>query len=257
LWKRLYLLCARPDGLIAEYDELGALVRAGVLAELYLAGEIADRKGRASIACRQAHPGALEQQVIAQVSASRPRTWEHWIGYDPGPTARLARDQLVHEGNVTTERHLGMVPYTGYRASDLQLTAQLRAAVEATLRAAKADEPAPGAIGRAARGALSILPDDAKSLPRRQKRELMAELHERAEASLRAAYPRAGGRAVDDTDAAFVALAMRIPYRCKHFRVEGDYSEQIAYFSKRIGPIGPALSSVYRRMKWKRAASFT
>ncbi|MDV6244531.1 hypothetical protein [Rhodococcus opacus] len=48
LWKRLYLLCTRPDGLIAEYDELGALVRAGVLAELYLTGEVADRKAARS-----------------------------------------------------------------------------------------------------------------------------------------------------------------------------------------------------------------
>ena len=247
LWKRLYLLCARPDGLIAEYDELGALVRAGILAEFYLTGEIADRKGRAILECRQAHPGALEQQLITQISASRPRTWEHWIGTDPGPTERLARDQLVSDGSVTTERHraLGMVPYTSYRASDLQLTAQLRAAVEDTLRAAKADEPDRDAIGRAAQGALAMLPDDAQSLPRKHRRELMAELREQAEANLRAAQPRGQGRAVDDPDAAYAALAVRIPYRCKHFRVDGDYDDQIVYFSNRIGPIAPALSSVF------------
>ncbi|ABG92343.1 conserved hypothetical protein [Rhodococcus jostii RHA1] len=259
LWKRLYLLCTRPDGLVAEYDELGALVRAGVLAELYLTGEVADRKGHAVIESTPVLPGALEQHLIAQISASHPRTWEHWIGTDPRPTERLARDQLVSETIVATEqrRSLGMVPYTRYRASDLELRARLRAAVEDTLRAAKADEPDHDAITRAAQGALSMLPDNAKSLPRTQQHELLAELRERAESSLRASHPRGQGRAVTDTDAVYAALSVRIPYRCKHFQVEGDYHDQILSFSKRIGPIAPALSSALRTMKWTRAASFT
>ncbi|MDI9941224.1 GPP34 family phosphoprotein [Rhodococcus sp. IEGM 1351] len=259
LWKRLYLLCTRPDGQVTEYDELGALVRAGVLAELYLTGEITDRTGHAYAECRQAHPGALEQQLITQIAASRPRTWEHWIGTDPRPTERLARDQLVSEGLVTPERHrvLGMVPHTRYRASDLELTARLRAAVEDTLRAAKADEPDHDAMTRAAQDALSMLPDNVKSLPRKQKRQLRAEFRARAEANLRAAHPRGQGRAVDDTDAAFTALAVRIPYRCKNFQIKGDYYDQIRYLTKRIGPIAPALSSVFSGMKWARAASTT
>lgn len=204
-------------------------------------------------------PGALEQHLITQISASCPRTWEHWIGTDPRPTERLARDQLVGEAIVTTKRRraLGMVPYTSYRASDLELTARLRAAVEDTLRAAKADEPDHDAITRVAQGALSMLPDDAKSLPRKQQRELLAELRERAESSLRASHPRGQGCAVTDTDAVYAALATRIPYRCKHFQLKGDYDDQIVSFSKRIGPIVPALSSALRTMKWTRAASFT
>ncbi|CAG7581929.1 MULTISPECIES: hypothetical protein [Rhodococcus] len=150
-----------------------------------------------------------------------------------------------------------MVPYTSYRASDLELTARLRAAVEDTLRAAKADEPDHDAITRVAQGALSMLPDDAKSLPRKQQRELLAELRERAESSLRASHPRGQGCAVTDTDAVYAALATRIPYRCKHFQLKGDYDDQIVSFSKRIGPIVPALSSALRTMKWTRAASFT
>ena len=34
-------------------------------------------------------PGALEQHLITQISASCPRTWEHWIGTDPRPTGKI------------------------------------------------------------------------------------------------------------------------------------------------------------------------
>lgn len=259
LWKRLYLLCARPDGLISEYDELGALVRAGILAELYLTRAVVDREGRAYIESGPPHPGALEQQLIAQISASEPRTWEHWISKDPRPTACLARDQLVYEGALAREqrRALGFVPYARCRATDLQWTAQLRASVEAILRAARGGELDGDAIARAARDALSYLPDNVKSLSRRQRQELMAELRERAQASLRATHPGGEGRAINDADAAFVALAMRIPYRCKHFKLTDDYYDQIRVLTERIGPIAPALSSVFSNMKWKRAASTT
>lgn len=102
-----------------------------------------------------------------------------------------------------------------------------------------------------------MLPDNVKSLPRKQRRELVAEFRARAEANLRAAHPRGKGRAVADTDAAYAALAVRIPYRCKHFQIEGDYHDQIVYLTERIGPIAPASSSVFGSMKWARAASAT
>jgi hypothetical protein len=181
LWKRLYLACASPDGLIPEGPEVGALVRAGVLAEL--------------------------------------------------------RDST-----------LGVVDHTTYRTTDPALAAELRAAVADILRRAKAAEPDRDAVLRAAQDALSLLPMDARSLPRNQRRELFAEGRRRAEANLRAAYPHMNCGAIDDQEAAFVALAMRIPpYRMRYFQLTGEYAEQVTELSKRIEPIASALSRVQRR----------
>jgi hypothetical protein len=250
LWKRLYLACASPDGLIPEGPEVGALVRAGVLAELFLTGEISDRQGRALLQRREAHPGALEHRIVAQISASPPLTWEKWIGGDVKMAGRVARDQLVDEGLVRAQRDstLGVVDHTTYRTTDPALAAELRAAVADILRRAKAAEPDRDAVLRAAQDALSLLPMDARSLPRNQRRELFAEGRRRAEANLRAAYPHMNCGAIDDQEAAFVALAMRIPpYRMRYFQLTGEYAEQVTELSKRIEPIASALSRVQRR----------
>lgn len=134
-----------------------------------------------------------------------------------------------------------------------ELRADLEASVVEILRRAKAAEPDRDAVRRAA---LALQPGDVTSLTGRQRRELLAELRRRAEADLLAAHPHMGGCGIDDQDAAFVALAMRIPYRNRHFEVPSDCAEQSAKLAERIAPVASALSSVLDAQRSKRIAGF-
>jgi Golgi phosphoprotein 3 (GPP34) len=254
LWKRLYLVFTPPDGLIVDWVPLGALVHAGVLAEFYLAGGIAEGDGRVLLQRPPERPDALEQRLLGRVVASRSVNWEKWIGDDVKTGAEMARDQLVYEGLVRAQqaRSLGVIRYMTYPVSDPASAAELRASVTEILHRAKAAEPDAGAIGRAALAVLPMLPPDASSLPRRERRQLLAELRQRAEAEILAAYPNMNARGIDDRDAAFVALATRIPYRNRHFPVPDDCADLCVELSKRIAPVASALSSVLRTQKWRR-----
>ncbi|WP_214368720.1 hypothetical protein [Pseudonocardia sp. H11422] len=81
--------------MITDWFQLGAPVRAGVLADLHLTGEISDRNGRAAIERRQAHAEALEQWLLGRASASRPLSWTKWIGDEAKKGAQVARDRLI------------------------------------------------------------------------------------------------------------------------------------------------------------------
>jgi hypothetical protein len=255
LWKRLYLVFTPPDGLITDWLALGALVHAGVLAEFYLFGAIAEGSGRVWLQRTPQQPDALQQKLLGRISASRSLDWEKWVGDDVKTGAEMARDQLLYEGLVRAEqvRYLGVVRYMTYPVSDPASAGELRASVTEILHRAKAAEPDAGAIGRAARAVLPTLPPHASSLPRRERRQLMAELRQRAEAELLAAYPHMNAGGIDDQDAAFVALATRIPYRNRHFPIPGDCDDQRAELSKRIEPVASALSRVLGTQKWSRA----
>jgi hypothetical protein len=138
-----------------------------------------------------------------------------------------------------------------YPVSDTALADELRASVTEILGRAKAAEPDAGAIVRAAMAVLPTMPPDASSRPRRERRQLLAELRQRAEAQILATYPNMNARGIDDRDAAFVALATRIPFRERHFPVPDDFDDLCVELSKRIEPVASALSSVLRAQKWR------
>ncbi|AQZ69337.1 hypothetical protein BKM31_54780 [[Actinomadura] parvosata subsp. kistnae] len=92
---------------LANRGELGYLLRAAALAELLLEGSLADESGKAR-AVRPpagAPKGSLRTLVWEQVSASRPRSWRHWVGKDHAKTVRLVRDELAADRLVKVERH--------------------------------------------------------------------------------------------------------------------------------------------------------
>ncbi|MCV2490726.1 GPP34 family phosphoprotein [Geodermatophilus sp. YIM 151500] len=251
IWKRLYLLFTPPDGLIVDWVTVGALVQAGVLAEFHLTGGITERDGRVVLRRPPEQADALEQRMLGRMSTSRSPSWERWIGDDVKTGAQVARDQLLYEGLVRAEqvRRLGVIRYMTYPVSDAVSAAEIRASVGEILFRAKAAEPDVDAVRRAA---MAVPQGDVTGLTRRQRRERLTELRMRAEADLLASHPQMHARGIDDRDAAFVALAVRIPRRNRHFQVPGGCADQVAALTHRIEPVASALASVLGAQEWRR-----
>ena len=245
------MLFTPADGLITDWLALGALVHAAVVATFSLAGDIAVLDGRVVLQRPPEEPDPLEQRLLSRVVASRSVTLEKWIGDDVKTGAEVARDQLLYDGLVRAEqvRRLGVIRYMTYPVTDTALAAEIRASIPEILRRAKAAEPDAGAIGRAV---VAVQPWIVPGLPRRERREHLAELRRRAEAELLAANPQMGARGIDDQDAAFVALALRLPYRNQHFQAPREFYDQSVALSARIEPVASALTSVLSTQRGKR-----
>ncbi|WP_043630217.1 GPP34 family phosphoprotein [Nonomuraea candida] len=86
---------------------LGYLLRAAALAELLLAGSLADDAGkaRALAAPSGAPPGSLRAIVWKQIATSPPRSWRHWVGKDRAKAVRVVRHELAAERVIRVERH--------------------------------------------------------------------------------------------------------------------------------------------------------
>ncbi|MEV4169962.1 GPP34 family phosphoprotein [Nonomuraea sp. NPDC049709] len=87
--------------------ELGYLLRAAALAELLLAGHLADESGkvRALTAPPGAGSGTLPAIVWEQISASpRARSWQRWVQKHNGKAVGVVRDELAGAGLIRVER---------------------------------------------------------------------------------------------------------------------------------------------------------
>ena len=111
---RLYLLAYRPDrGRLAQRGDLGLVLRAAALADLLQRGLLRDDQGAAALG--DPEPAGLDPllgEVLAQVAASRPRRWEHWVKTGDRTALRTVRDQLADCGVLELEQHrvLGLFP---------------------------------------------------------------------------------------------------------------------------------------------------
>ncbi|MFI7452251.1 GPP34 family phosphoprotein [Nonomuraea sp. NPDC049714] len=90
---------------LTQRDVLGYLLRAATLAELLLAGNLADESGKAR-ACTApaAEPGSLSAVVWEQISSSPPRSWRRWVQKDNGKAVRVVCDELVAARMISVER---------------------------------------------------------------------------------------------------------------------------------------------------------
>ncbi|MBF8190665.1 GPP34 family phosphoprotein [Nonomuraea sp. K274] len=89
---------------LANRGELGFLLRAAALAELMLAGVLADESGKARAVAEPADPGPLQAAVWEQITNSPPRSWRHWIRKDNAGAVRVVRDELAAARLVRVER---------------------------------------------------------------------------------------------------------------------------------------------------------
>ncbi|WP_113698514.1 GPP34 family phosphoprotein [Nonomuraea lactucae] len=90
---------------LTQGGELGYLLRAATLAELLLAGNLADESGKArALTAPAAEPGSLRAVVWEQISNSPPRSWRRWVQKDSGKAVRMVRDELAAARMISVER---------------------------------------------------------------------------------------------------------------------------------------------------------
>ena len=125
---RVFLLAYDPErGRLTARSKLGKVLRAAVLIDLQLNGNIEDDNGRARVTTpgpRSTGSGSagsgsvpppvdpVVAAVLEELRAVGPRRWRHWIDRRAGVTVRQVRDELAraHLIKVEPRRVLGIFP---------------------------------------------------------------------------------------------------------------------------------------------------
>ncbi|GAA1723576.1 GPP34 family phosphoprotein [Nonomuraea bangladeshensis] len=90
---------------LTERGALGYLLRAAALAELLLAGNLADESGKARpLTAPAVEPGSLPAVVWEQIANSPPRSWRRWVQKDHGKAVGVVRDELAAARLISVER---------------------------------------------------------------------------------------------------------------------------------------------------------
>jgi hypothetical protein len=138
LSERVYLLAHRASAWreTLSVGELGQVLAAAALTELYLADRIVDAGGRVQAAARPARRDPMLGVLLDRIAASRPRTWEHWVNAGARGGRRAVRDQLAAGGWVRVEpaRLAGLIPSARVSVVEPAVVAELGGRLEAALR---------------------------------------------------------------------------------------------------------------------------
>ncbi|WP_430782133.1 GOLPH3/VPS74 family protein [Actinoplanes sp. G11-F43] len=135
--QRVYLLAHDPaKGRVGVWTELGAMLRAAALSDLRLHGYLTDADGRAAVNGRPTVNDPVLAGLLAEIAATRPRKWQHWIGRRHRATVVAVRDQLGAGGWVRLEpyRMAGLLPVTRVTPRDPRVRKELVNRVKGTLR---------------------------------------------------------------------------------------------------------------------------
>jgi hypothetical protein len=92
---RLYLLAYDTEkNRVTAQSQLGLVLRAAALADLYLAGRVTDENGKVcATGDRRPTGDPILDEVLQQLAEQRPRSWHGWIAHGQ-PTVRTVRTQL-------------------------------------------------------------------------------------------------------------------------------------------------------------------
>ncbi|MEV6304119.1 GPP34 family phosphoprotein [Actinoplanes sp. NPDC051861] len=135
--QRVFLLAYDPEkGRFRVGTNLGAMVRAAALADLYLDGRLTDENGRPAAADRRPGIDLVLATVLEEVASSRPRKWQSWIGRGQRATVSAVREQLSAGGWIRVEprRILGLFPTTRVTLRDPRVRKNLLGRVSGALR---------------------------------------------------------------------------------------------------------------------------
>jgi hypothetical protein len=163
---RLYLLAYdTKKNRVTAQSQLGLVLRAAALADLYLAGRVTDEDGKVrATGDRRPAGDPLLDEVLQQLAEHRPRSWQGWIARGQ-PAARIVRTQL-EDGRYIRVEHRRILPD---RVELLDPSAVQRYAdeVRAELRrpASRTDPRTAAVLALAARGEMEIV------ISRRERRE--------------------------------------------------------------------------------------
>ncbi|NIK56750.1 GOLPH3/VPS74 family protein [Kribbella shirazensis] len=103
---RVFLVAYDPEkGRLTARSKLGKVLRAAVLIELQLAGNVVDDRGRARVATATPPTDPVVARVLEELRAAGPRRWRHWIDRRGGATVRHVRDELARGHLIKVEPH--------------------------------------------------------------------------------------------------------------------------------------------------------
>jgi len=175
---RMYLLAydLRKRRMTCGGTRLGYVLRAAALTELYLDGRLGEERRRPV----PGTPGDDPYGVLAQIAASRPRSWRHWVCKDARALVSTVRDELVRDGwiRVREQRVLGLFPRQEVTVKDPRVVKVLWGGASSALRGrpvAHVNSYDAAAVALAAAGELSsVLPASDRRRHRRRIEELTA-----------------------------------------------------------------------------------
>ncbi|GAA0340653.1 GPP34 family phosphoprotein [Actinoallomurus spadix] len=172
---RLYLLAYDLDKeRMTARTQLGLVLRAAALADLYLDGRLTDDGGKVKVAAARPTGDPTLDAVLRRIADSRPRSWRRWVRTDERRIVREVRDRLEKEGWITVERRR-ILP-DRVRLRERPQVKRYATEVKAALRpAAQPDRRTAAALVLAARGELPTV------LSRRERREHRGRLEELAD----------------------------------------------------------------------------
>jgi hypothetical protein len=135
--QRVFLLAYNPArGRLAIDSNLGSMLRAAALADLYLTGHLTDERGRAAIEVRHPCHDSVLSALLDEIAGSRPRTWQSWVGRGCRAARSAVRQQLGDGGWVRLEprKILGLFPTIRVTIRDPRVRKELLERVNSTLR---------------------------------------------------------------------------------------------------------------------------
>lgn len=135
--QRIFVLAYDPDrGRVRVGTNLGAMLRAGALADLYLNGHLTDEHGRPAIDVRRPSDNPVHKELLNEIAGSRPRKWQTWIDRRQRPAVAAVRQQLGDDGWVRLRPHkiFGLFPTTKVTIRDPRVRKELLGRVNDALK---------------------------------------------------------------------------------------------------------------------------
>jgi hypothetical protein len=179
--QRIYLLAYNPDkGKVGMGTNLGAMLRAAALADLFLNGHLVDDRGRAAIGMRHHRHDPVLDAVVEEITGSKPRTWQSWVGRRHGVTSRAVRQQLADGGWVRLEprKILGLFPTTKVTIRDPRVRKELLGRVNDALHKpiGRSDPGDAALVAIVAAGDLTLVLDRKTRRANKRRIEQLTEL---------------------------------------------------------------------------------
>ncbi|MFC4909867.1 GOLPH3/VPS74 family protein [Actinomadura gamaensis] len=178
--QRMFLLAydTRKQRLALRGERLGYVLRAAALTELFLDGRLGEERGKPVVGTDGPDPYG----VVAQIRASRPRAWQHWVRKDARAMVRTVRDELERGGwiRLRPRRVLLFFPATTIEVRDPRVVKELAGGASAALRGrpvAHVNSLDAAAVALAAAGEVRTVVPRSES---RRKRDRIAELTARS-----------------------------------------------------------------------------
>jgi hypothetical protein len=171
----MYLLAYDTDkNRMTARSQLGMVLRAAALADLYLRERLADDDGRPKATGDRAIDDPLLDDVFQQIADHRPKAWHRWVGRKEHGAVRAVREQLEAEHHITVKRR-ALLP-DAVELRDRRAVKQYADSVRAALRrpAARAEPRTAALLALAARGEVKTV------VSRRERREQRRRLDELA-----------------------------------------------------------------------------